>query len=191
MDESTEVNEHELTIDGMLTTPVSISADDFLAAFHAWLETTGWSFGGSVGPYVQESTDDKGGNPAGLENKTLDELALIGRIDGLKAWIHYEQTALDKRMQPAKDEVYSLIQEYSRRFSPLKPGDEIPYTPPGHKHTGIVRIIEAHCTLIPNKWQYEALILSVGEDASEFDKKYIGRNTMVHLNRNETPAKLN
>jgi len=120
----------------------------------------------------------------------MTEQTILGEIDKLKEVIHQDEKAFAERMQPLKDKLSTLNKEYSRLFSPLKPGDEIPYNP-GGKHTGIVRIIEAKCTLIPDKWLYDAEILSVGEDASDYDKKYIGRSTTVYLNRDETPKKLN
>jgi hypothetical protein len=120
----------------------------------------------------------------------MTERQLIGKIGRVQEDIELLNKRHKDSMAPVHDELYALTQEYSRLYSPLKAGDKIEYTPYGGKHTGVVEIIEGTCTLIPDKWQYEAKILSVGEEAPESDKKYIGRTTVVYLNRDETPKPL-
>jgi hypothetical protein len=115
-------------------------------------------------------------------------IAKIGRVNENIELLDSQHKAI---MAPLHKEVYTLTQQYGRLFPPLKSGTQIEYTPYGGKHAGIVEIISATCTQIPDKWQYEALILSVGDDAPDADKKYIGRTTIVYLNRNETAKILN
>ena len=44
----------EINIDGIVTVPEGIDADKFSDEFIEWLESKGYTFGGSIGPYKEE-----------------------------------------------------------------------------------------------------------------------------------------
>ncbi|WP_041257986.1 hypothetical protein [Fibrella aestuarina] len=117
----------------------------------------------------------------------MSEQDLINKINQANENIERLNSQHKANMAPFKNEVAELTREYSQAYSPLKVGTVIEHKPYGAKHTGIVKILSATCLVIPDRWSYEAQILSVGDNAGESDKKLIGRNTIVLLNRSETP----
>lgn len=47
----------EITIDGIITTTEGVDPDKFTNEFIAWLESKGYSFGGGIGPYLDNNID--------------------------------------------------------------------------------------------------------------------------------------
>lgn len=45
----------EIEIDGIITVPDGVDADKFSDEFIAWLESKGYTFGGGIGEYNEES----------------------------------------------------------------------------------------------------------------------------------------
>jgi hypothetical protein len=49
-----QVNTHEIAIEGVVTVPDNVDADKFADEFLAFLESKGYSFGGSIGKTTEE-----------------------------------------------------------------------------------------------------------------------------------------
>lgn len=117
----------------------------------------------------------------------MNETELLAEIDRVNGILQTEETLYKNRIAPHQGELFRLTAEYSGSCSPLKPGDEIEYTPSGHPHAGIVRIEQARCMEVPDRWEYKVRILSVGESR---DKSPVGREIWLTINRWEKPKVL-